>query len=149
MSAPFLPVADIMASKAFQQVVTAENARLAHFKRQCVEARGKSAYIDPYRAKTVEQMVEMATEAQRKADAFAESLRGQFLQAVLELETLGFHEAATVRAIYCRHLADEREATDHDAIHRATRILADIKHSVAIEAIRVLTHIGAPMTRAA
>lgn len=103
----------------------------------------------PRKGRTDDEICAAAEAAERKADAFAASPRGRFLASVIELGTLGYNEAETVRSIYCRSLATPDQPLNHDALLRAIRILNSINHPTAREGVRALCDIAAPIAKAA
>jgi hypothetical protein len=104
----------------------------------------------------IETVEAVAARLQREAanrEAFFTAPRGRFLRAVNSLGALGYNEAGALLNIYGRTLANEDEAfgpRHYDAIGRAIRILNEIGHSHAREAVGALADLlSPPLARAA
>lgn len=100
------------------------------------------------KVETVEAVADRLERRAAEREAFLVTPRGRFILAVNSLGRLGFDEADTVLSIYSRNLADERQPLNVEAAGRALRILADIRHSDAIEAIRAVADMMAPALKA-
>lgn len=143
----FLNIAsEITESPYFAAELKREEARIADHKREAQRTGGvcqSGTGVDAFKANTIGDLIRNAEIARQRAEDFARTPRGIFLNALKGVEQMPTYEydAERLRALYSRDLANADAPLNTKAVGAALAILNEIPGKDARRAIDALAEL--------